>query len=56
MVDSIVTNYYHAKIKGMKYDHYKYEIEYQNDGTVREFYEFFSRDRKIRSFYWVGKN
>jgi hypothetical protein len=50
MVDSTVVNYYNTKIKTLKHDRYKYEIEYQNDGTIREFYKFFVGETKIRSF------
>ena len=50
MVDSTVINYYNTKINGFKYDSYTYEIEYQQDGTVREFYKFYSNDQKVKSF------
>lgn len=50
MVDSTVVNYYNTKIKDFKYDRFTYEIEYQDDGTIREFYEFFIGENKIRTY------
>jgi len=50
MVDSTVVNYYNNNLKRFKYDNYTYEIEYQPDGTVREFYKFYINDQKVKSF------
>lgn len=55
MVDSTVVNYYNNKVKGFRYDNYTYEIEYQTDGTIREFYKFYLNGEKIRS-YVLGWN
>jgi hypothetical protein len=50
MIDSTVISYYKNNLKGFKYDNYTYEIEFQDDGTVREFYEFYKSEQKVKSF------
>jgi hypothetical protein len=50
MVDSTVVNYYNTMIRGFKYDTFTYEIEHQTDGTVREFYDFYLNNNKIRTY------